>query len=129
MRVIAAHLVITTSDHSNETAPTGAQLKGFEKMTLQQERDLKAANLEIWETKVTPLATMMLDGERYKKGLHSWGMETDDTVLTDAGERATLLIAAGRFKDGGELLQQAMYENCLENACLYLDLDINEVRP
>ena len=102
-------------------------------MTLQQEKDLKAANLEIWETKVTPLAALMMDGHTalaHKEVFsHNCGLEMDEVVLTDAGFEATRLIAAGRFKDGGELMQKAMFENCLENACLYLDLDIDDVRP
>ena len=102
-------------------------------LTLLQEKTLKAKNLEIWQTEVTPLAALMMDGHTERKHMNVFsfdvGVEMDEVILTDAGQRATLLIAAGRFKDGGELLQQAMFENCLENACLYLDLDIEEVRP
>jgi hypothetical protein len=102
-------------------------------MTLQQERELKAANLEIWETKVTPLAVLMMDGhtERKHKSTFSFdvGLEMDEVVLTDEGEQATLLIAAGKFVEAGQILQKAMFENCLENACYFLDLDIEEVRP
>jgi len=102
-------------------------------MTLQQERELKAASLEIWETKVTPLAVLMMDGhtERKHQNVFSFdvGLEMDEVVLTDAGEQATLLIAAGKFVEGAQIMQKAMFENCLENACLYLDLDIDELRP
>ena len=101
-------------------------------LTLQQEKDLKAANLEIWETKVTPLAVLMMDGytERKNQDVFSFdvGLEMDEVVLTDEGQQATLLIAAGKFVEAGEILQKAMYENCLENACLFLDLDIDEIR-
>ena len=102
-------------------------------MTLQQEKDLKAANLEIWETKVTPLAVLMMDGytERKNQDVFSFdvGLEMDEVVLTDAGEQATLLIAAGKFVEGGQIMQKAMFENCLQNACFFLGLDIEEVRP
>ena len=101
-------------------------------LTLQQEKDLKAANLEIWETKVTPLALLMMDDHREYRFSGAirlgYGLEMDEVVLTDEGEQATLLIAVGKFVEGGEILQKAMYENCLENACLFLDLDIDEIR-
>ena len=102
-------------------------------MNIQQERELKAANLETWQEKVVPLAVLMMDGHTERKHMNVFsfdiGLEMDEVVLTDQGEQATLLIAAGKFVEGGEILQRAMFENSLQNACFYLDLDIQEIRP
>ena len=102
-------------------------------MTLQQEKDLKAANLEIWMTQVAPLAMEMMGGHREYRFSGpirlGYGLENDDAIVSEEGLHATQLIAAGKFEEGGKILQQAFYETCLESACLYLDLDINEIRP
>lgn len=101
--------------------------------TTQQEAAQAAKAQDIWDTQIAPLAARMMDGHIERKHddvfSHNCGLEMDEVVLTDAGKRATSLIAAGRFKDGGELMQKAMYENCLDQACHFIDQSINDIRP
>lgn len=137
MKATVAHLVIITLNHNNHNRPHGGTTLKREilmkSLTQAKEKALKAANHETWTAQVQPMAALMLDGERYLKNhdifTHSYGLEPDEAILTSKGKQAAQLIAAGRFVEGGELLQQAMAENCLEHTCIYLDLDIDEVKP
>ena len=109
-----------------------------EALMLEIEIGIEQANKEIaktaqvvWDTLIAPTAALMMDGETFvlQKDLpHAYGLDAEVYMATDEGKEAEKLIAAGYFEKGGQLLQFAMNENALENACSYLDLDLDQIR-
>lgn len=94
--------------------------------------EVKEIAQKVWDTQVAPCAALMLDGEYYvlnkPKMPHRFGLDAEIYMGTAEGKEAEKLIAAGFFEKGGQLLQFAMRENALENACDYLGYDLIELR-
>jgi hypothetical protein len=99
-------------------------------MTTEQEQSLARVNRYLYLDEVVPVAKQMLAGRVFRKARQDQVFDTrygldGEELCTDVAKRGLSFIAAGRYGDGGSLLEWAMYRHCEEQACLFLGYDVD----